>query len=189
MSLIANNISFVEIKDPLSGEYQQSMFWCQHYFNLSIPEIMDISSKLKESGNMHFLVVKNQEKVIGCSVFYYLSDVQMGYLEYIFVRPEFKGQGIGTNLYKETLATLEKHYPDVRGMILEVQNTDMDMGERKEFFLNQGALPVDLHFYPVSEAIKQSGILLMYQPLKVGVKLTTPLINGVFTDLTRVVLH
>lgn len=182
-------VEYIEVTNPLSKEYQQSMFWCQHYFDLSIQEILDISKNLKNSKGLHFLVVKEEEKVIGFSMFYYLSEVKLGYLDYIFVRSEYQGLGLGSSLYRETLNIIQKNHPEAMGMAMEVQNCQNGFWERKEFFLNQGAFPVDLAFYSLPKVFKESGIMLMFQPLKVGIKLTGELINSMINDLTTALIH
>lgn len=182
-------VEYIEVTNPLSKDYQQSMFWCQDYFDLSIQEILDISKKLKNSKDLHFLVVKEEEKVIGFSMFYYLSEVKLSYLEFIFVRSEYQGLGLGSSLYRETLNTLQKNHPEVKGMVLEVENGQTGFWEKKQFFLNQGALPVDLAFYSIPKTLKESGIMLMFHPLKVGIKLTDELINSMIADLATALLH
>lgn len=179
----------MEVTNPLSKEYQQSMFWCQDYFDLSIQEILDISKNLKDAKGLHFLVVKEEEKVIGFSMFYYLSEVKLGYLDYIFVRSEYQGLGVGSSLYRETLNIIQNNYPEVKGITFEVQNCQCGFRERKQFFLNQGALPVDLSFYSFPKSFKESGILLMFQPFKTGIRLTNELINSMITDLTTTLIN
>ncbi|MHB8170574.1 MAG: phosphate propanoyltransferase [Thermincolia bacterium] len=188
------NISFRQVTVPHSDlGFEALALLCQH-FALSNEESRKLVKYLLMPGvlfpnKFYLYTILKDNEIAGVAAFYYLSDVNFGYLEYILINPGNQKLGLGSHLYHKIISTLEEDYPDLSGMVLEVRNTEEDLAYRKEFFLNLGAIPIDISFYPVSKAIATSGLMFMFQPLREDTNLNWPTLAKTLDNLAEVMLN
>ncbi|MCL6638529.1 MAG: GNAT family N-acetyltransferase [Firmicutes bacterium] len=180
-----------EITDARNRDFIQCAALLQKAFELSSEEIHDLALKINQGipapDEVHLLAVKQGDLVVGCVVFYYLGHVHFGFMELITTRAEHRNQGIGSYLYKAMISYLQERIPQLKGMVLEVQNWPLNMEKRKAFFLRQGAIPLDLGFYPLPAVIKDSGLIFMVHPLKLNFKMDFDTISSLLKNMSSAI--
>lgn len=184
-------LELFEIETTQSRDYLQSITMLQKAFDLSVEEIKHIGEKI-EGGvhapdEAHLLAIKSNNLVIGCVVFYYLGQVNFGFMELITIKDEYRNRGLGSYLYDEMIRYLQKKHPDLNAVVHEVQNWLENLERRKAFFLHQGAIPLDITFYPLPSVIKDSGLIFMIQPLKLGLKMDYETISLMFKNISAAI--
>lgn len=147
-----------------------------------------LNPALIEPNHFYLLTAMDGDKVVGIACFYYLSDSKQGYLEHIGIIPEYRNRGVGSFLYHKVISLLDNEHPEIEGILLEVRQTDSEMDNRKQFFLNVGAIPVDTSFYPAGKFDFADRLLLMFKPLTVDANLNTVTLNQAFQNLSKVLL-
>jgi len=185
------DIQFDVVTDPRSYEAQESMLLCRCQFELSDFESRGIVARLLNPAiispnRFHYIVAKQGDDIVGLAIFYFLSDVNLGYLEYITVKPDYRGMGIGRKIYQKVIEILKQDSSHLSGIVFEVRNVSKELQERKEFFLKIGAIPVDLSFYPTNKEIINSGMLLMLHPME-DIKMTWPVMSKTLNNLCQVI--
>lgn len=184
-------LEIFEIENIQGKDYLQSMSLLQKAFDLSFEEVKDIGEKIENGleppDEVHLLVIKQNGLVIGCVVFYYLGQVNFGFMELITVKDEYRKQGMGTFLYYEMIKFLQAKHPNLRAMVHEVQNWLENLERRKAFFLHQGAIPLDISFYPLPSVIKDSGLIFMVHPVKLGLKMDFETISRMFKNISAAI--
>lgn len=187
-------LRYIEVKSPQAIDYQQTIRHCQLMFELSNYEIREITQKLLDSSQiapneMHYVVLKENDQVIGFAVYYYLTPVRLGYLDYLAVLPEYRNQGFGSMLYQQVVSELKAQHPEIEGLILEAKSTDNNVEQRLGFFIKQGAFELKLKNYQVPQQVLDSGLLLMYQPLIEEAEMGSQLLMQVFRVLAKTLWH
>lgn len=184
----------IEVKSPQATDYQQTIRHCQLMFELSNYEVREITQKLLDSSiiapnEMHYIVLKENDQVIGFAVYYYLAPVRMGYLDYLAILPEFQGRGFGTMLYNQVVNELKTRHPEIEGIILEAKSTDEDVEQRLAFFIKQGGHELKLENYQVPQNVVDSGLLLMFHPLHKEAQMDSQLLMQIFRVLAKTLWH
>ncbi|MHB8170406.1 MAG: GNAT family N-acetyltransferase [Thermincolia bacterium] len=192
-NITTGGIRYLEMMNADSLEAQQALLMCRIMFDLGSEDVAELCQQLKDSqflspNKMHLVVAKHHGKAVGFALFYHLADVNMGYMEYIAVAPGHQRQGIGRSLYNAAVEVLERDSQGIKGMLFEVHKVKQGLDERKNFFLNMGAIPVDLSFYPLGQEVTNSGMLVMVHPLG-RVNMTWPNLVKVFDNLSAVLNH
>ncbi|MGF7184367.1 GNAT superfamily N-acetyltransferase [Desulfitispora alkaliphila] len=164
-----DTVRYEELTSPHSFDYKEAMFYCQLLFNLSRADTHRVLKHLlipkKLAPNRFFFVVaKKGDQLVGFSLFYYLQRVNLGYLDYIAVLPEYRGEGIGVGLYQKTVSMLEEHQEDVYGMLFEVHQAE-GLEMRKDFFRKQGAVKLDLSKY--KKVVQDTNLEMMFHSFNV----------------------
>lgn len=182
------DMEIFEIKTTQSRDYLQCITLLQKAFDLSVDEIKNIGMKI-EGGieppdEAHLLAIKENNMIIGCVVFYYLGQVNFGFMELITIKDDYRKRGLGSFLYAEMINFLQKKHPGLKAMVHEVQNWLENLDRRKAFFLHQGAIPLDITFYPLPSVIKDSGLIFMIHPLKFGLKWEFDTISRMFKNIS-----
>lgn len=182
------DMELFELKTSQNRDYLQCITLLQRAFDLSVDEIKNIGKKI-EGGieppdEAHLLAVKADNMIVGCVVFYYLGQVNLGFMELITIRNEYRNRGLGSYLYAEMIGFLQKKHPNIKAMVHEVQNWLENLERRKAFFLHQGAIPLDITFYPLPSVIKDSGLIFMVHPLKLGLKWDNETISRMFKNIS-----
>lgn len=184
-------LDIFEIDNIQCKDYLQSMSLLQKAFDLSFEEVKDIGEKLEKGleppDEVHLLVIKQNGLVIGCVVFYYLGQLNFGFMELITIKDEYRKRGLGTFLYDEMIKVLQAKHPNLRAMVHEVQNWLENLERRKAFFLHQGAIPLDISFYPLPSVIRDSGLIFMVHPLKLGLKMDFETISRMFKNISAAI--
>lgn len=183
------NLHFLE--HPESRLAVQSLNLAKQLFRLSDGKTRRLEHHLMEPTSIdphrfYFMAAVDADQVVGISCFYYLDGVRFAYLEYLGVSASAQKQGLGTFLYDSVLATLNQKHPNLQGLFLEIYNHPEDLDYRKEFFLNLGAIPLDLSFYPAVESLARSKLMLMFDPVSGDACVNRPLLQKTFLELSAV---
>lgn len=186
-----DNIKFVLGKMPHDYASQEGIRLLRNVFHYPVSTQQDIVNKMLnpstiEPNLFYLLTAMDGDRVIGISCFYYLTECKLGYLEHIGITPEYRTRGIGSFLYHKVISFLEKEHPEIEGMLLEVRQCKNEMDNRKQFFLNLGAIPVDTAFYPSGKFKFAEKVLLMFKPLMVNANLNTGTLESAFRTLSQV---
>lgn len=189
-----SKLTFEEVTKPSSYEAQEGLRQASFIFELSpaqsrgiVQNLLDPKSVLPN--HFHFIAAILEEKIVGMAFLYYLTRDSMGYLDYIAVVPEYRGKGIGKQLYLATVKLLKEKYDDVAGIFIEVSNAEKGLKIRKEFFLEQGCIPIDLSFYQSIPDVSKSGILTMIHPLQGNLIMNNKKVKEVMKDLSATLCH
>jgi GNAT superfamily N-acetyltransferase len=186
-------LKYIEVKSPQAIDYQQTINYCQLVFDLSNYEVREITQKLLDSSSiapneMHYIVLKENDQTVGFAVYYYLTPIRLGYLDFLAVLPEFRCRGLGSKLYQQVVNELKVKHPDIEGLILEAKSTD-DVEQRRDFFIKQGACELKLGSFQIPQQVKDSGLLLMYQPLTKEAEMDSKLLTQAFRVLAETLWH
>ena len=186
-----DNIKFVHGKAPHDYASIEGIRLLRNVFHYPASTQQSIINKMLnpsiiEPNHFYLLTAMEGDKVVGISCFYYLTESKFGYLEHIGIAPEFRNRGIGSFLYHKVTSFLEKEHPEIEGMLLEVRRTNEETDNRKQFFLNLGAIPVDTDFYPSGKFSFAEELLLMFKPLVVEANLNTVTLEQALRNLARV---
>ncbi|NMA14549.1 MAG: phosphate propanoyltransferase [Clostridia bacterium] len=187
----ADNVKFVQGKKPSDYVTQEGIRLLRTVFEYPASAQRDITEKMLNPEKLdphkfYLFTALSDDKVIGIATFYYLSDEKLGYLEHIGIIPEYRNRGIGSFFYHKLIAFLEEEHPEIEGIFMEVRKTDEELDNRKEFFLNLGAIPVDTSFYPNEKFKAMEGLLLMYRPLVAIAAFNTGTVERAFKNLSKV---
>lgn len=186
----SDNIKFIQGKKPSDYVTQEGIRLLRNVFEYPSTIQRDINEKLLnpaklEPNNFYLFTVLSDDQVIGIATMFYLNEERLGYLEHIGIIPEYRNRGIGSLFYHKLVSFLEEEHPDIEGIFLEVRKTsDYSMDNRKEFFLNLGAIPVDTTFYPGERFKVTEGLLLMYRPLIATAFFNTGTVERAFKSLS-----
>jgi len=192
IELNSDNIKFVRGVKPSDYATQEGVRLLRTVFDYPPSVQRDINEKLLnpeklEPSSFYLFTALSGDKVIGIATFYYLAEERLGYLEHIGIIPEYRNRGIGSFFYHKVESFLEDEHPEIEGIFLEVRKTDDGgMDNRKEFFLNLGAIPVDTTFYPSDQFKVTEGLLLMYRPLVTTASFNTGTVKRAFANLSQV---
>lgn len=186
-----DNIRFVQSKVPHDYYFQEGMRLLRNIFGYSASDQHEMTQKVlspeKMAPNKYYIFTAMEEpKIIGMACFYYMPGVNLAYLEHICIMREYRNKGIGSFFYHKIVSFLEKNHPEIEGMLLEVSQTKDNLGERKHFFLNLGAIPVDTNFYPSDKLKLGQELMLMFKPEMVDARLNTVIMENALQTLTQI---
>ncbi|HWJ03874.1 MAG TPA: GNAT family N-acetyltransferase, partial [Verrucomicrobiae bacterium] len=139
-----------------------------------------------DPNKFYLFTALDRDKVIGIACFYWLPGVNMAYLEHIGITPEYQKRGIGSFFYHKVISFLEKTHPDIEGVLLEVRPNKEDLDNRKDFFLNLGAIPIDTNFYPSDKLKLGQEVLLMFKPETADARLNTVAMELALQSLSKI---
>ena len=152
------------------------------------PEIEDklLHPEKIEPNRYYMLTAVESDKVMGIACYYWMPVVNMAYIEHLGITPEYQDRGLGSFLFYKVISFLEKYHPEIEGILFEVREHKEDLDDRKQFFLNLGAIPVDTQFYP-SRQIKQGQELsLMFKPETADARLNTVTMEMALQTLNKI---
>jgi propanediol utilization protein/GNAT superfamily N-acetyltransferase len=186
-----DNIKFVQGKGPHDYASIEGIRLLRNVFHYPPATQRAIVNKLLnpaliDPNRYYLLTAMDGDKVVGIACFYYLTDSKQGYLEQIGITPEYRNRGIGSFLYHKVISLLEKEHPEIEGILLEVRQIESEIDNRKQFFLNLGAIPVDTSFYPSGKFQFADQLMLMFKPLIVEANLNTITLDQAFKNLSKV---
>ncbi|MDA8442292.1 MAG: phosphate propanoyltransferase, partial [Peptococcaceae bacterium] len=186
-----DNIKFVQGKLPHDYYSQEGIRLLRTVFEYPASVGREIAEKMlnpdKLAPNKYYLFTAlDNDKAVGIACFYYMPGVNMAYLEHIGITPEYRNRGIGSFFYHKVISVLEKNHPEIEGVLLEVRPHREELDNRKDFFLNIGAIPVDTSFYPSDMVKSGQEVLLMFIPETVDARLTTPTMELALHTLSKI---
>lgn len=186
-----DNVKFIQGKKPSDYVTQEGIRLLRTVFEYPASVQRDITEKMLnpdklDPNRFYIFTALSDDKVIGIATFYYLADEKLGYLEHIGIIPEYRKRGIGSFFYHKLVAFLEDEHPEIEGVFMEVRKTAEGLDNRKEFFLNLGAIPVDTSFYPNEKFKSMENLLLMYMPVINTAAFNTGTVERAFHALSKV---
>ncbi len=186
-----DNIKFVQGKVPHDYYSQEGIRLLRTVFEYPASVQREIVEKMLnpesiEPNKYYLITALEGDKVIGIACFYWLPSVNMGYLEHIGITPEYQDRGIGSFFFNKVIAILEKNHPEIEGILLEVRQNKEQLDDRKHFFLNLGAIPVDTGFYPSTKLKSGQELLLMFKPETADTRLNTATMELALQTLSKI---
>ena len=125
--------------------------------------------------NYQLYVACHNYSVIGISLLYVFQYLDIGYLDYIAVKSDYQGKGVGKVLFGFNLHELERLISEAKGLLLEVQRDVANLQDnalrknRVQFYMQLGAKILDGVDYILpplqSESVPENMYLVM-RPLK-----------------------
>jgi len=128
----------------------------------------------------HFFTAVKDARALGLSFYGYFRDVRLGFLYYLAVQPELRGQGLGAWLFHQTLAQLPQDAKSTggeppRGLVWEVERpvdadtpAERDLRQRRiNFYRRNGALLLDRSDFlapPLAEHLPPVMYHIMFLP-------------------------
>ena len=97
------------------------------------PDLLDIPANYMAKGDMFWVAVDENDRVIGCVGYSRVADTDSAFLHRLFVKPSMKRRGIGTSLLQTAENEMKR-----RGIAVSM----VHMGEPKEQWFESYA------FYP-----------------------------------------
>lgn len=186
-----DNIKFIQSKSPQDPYTQEGITLLRTVFEYPDSVKEEIDAKLLDperiQPNKYYMYTAvERDKVIGIACFYWMPHIKMAYFEHLGVTPDYQNRGIGSFLFYKIISFLEKNHPDIEGILLEVRANKQDLDDRKKFFLNVGAIPVDTTFYPSDQIKRGEELLLMFKPETADVRLNTATMELALQTLSKI---
>jgi len=186
-----DNIKFVEGKEP-NGYYTQegiklmgSVFEYPESVQEEIREKL-LNPKAIAPNKYYLLTAQENDKVFGIACFYWMPNVKMGYLEHLGITPDYKARGIGGFLFHRVRTFLEKKHPEIEGIFLEVRKNMEHLDDRKPFFLDLGAIPIDTTFYSAKKTKAGEEFSLMFKPETANARLDTATMEAAWQTISEI---
>jgi GNAT superfamily N-acetyltransferase len=164
-------IRFKEVIDPADGDVSQFASLVKASFAdgnllLSPDRISEFLAEPRSGGrSIHLAVVKEEDRVLGGTLFSCAAATGAGFSEYMVLSPATRGKGVSRKLYgfrREILdrAARQWGFPAARGLLIEVENPwrlphhflevererAMDAVERWRYFHHMGFLLLDFKY-------------------------------------------
>jgi GNAT superfamily N-acetyltransferase len=139
--------------------------------------IEKIAEMLKRDKNYQLFVLMKDNSVVGISLMYVFRTLGIGLLDYMAVKPDYKRQGLGKEIFKDTLEKFMSDTPDGIGLLMEIQREDapnLQKGEinvrkhRLRFYSNMGAKILEGVNYllpPIQHDFEPEQMYLMIKPV------------------------
>ncbi|MDI6881008.1 MAG: phosphate propanoyltransferase [Desulfitobacteriaceae bacterium] len=186
-----DNIKFVQGKAPHDPYAQEGITLLRTVFEYPDSVQQDIEAKLlypdRIDPNKYYLYTAvERDKVIGIACFYWMPRTKMAYFEHLGITPESQNRGIGSFLFYKIISFLEKNHPEIEGILFEVRTNKEHLDDRKQFFLNVGAIPVDTTFYPSHQIKLGEELLLMFKPETADARLNTATMELALQTLNKI---
>lgn len=182
-----DNISFSQCKTPDDPHFLEGIWLLRSVFEYPASVQREITEKLLkpeiiEPNEYYMFVALEKNKVIGIASFFWMPGVNFGYLEHIGITPEYQNRGYGSFFFNKIISFLVKSHPDIEGILLEVRQNKEYLDDRKQFFLNNGAIPVNTTFYHP----RLAEVMLMFKPETDGARLTTATMDMALQTLSKI---
>jgi predicted N-acetyltransferase YhbS len=164
-----------EVENFESDEFKQSIAIYESSFPSNEKRSSEkVTEMLQNNENYHLIISRNNETVIGISLMYAFSHLNIGFLDYMAVIPTYQRQGIGKKLFDFTLEKLSSVISNGIGLMMEIQRENVqDLQEvflrknRIKFYMNLGAKILDGADYllpPLQYGIEPEEMYLLLRP-------------------------
>jgi len=126
-------LEFKAVRTTNSGEFDQALqIYSSSFPSVETKPVNKVVKMLLKDKNYHLFVIVKDGSVVGISLLYVFKRLRSGLLDYIAIIPEFRGQGVGEELFRRTLNRFKRMCPNSIGLFLEVQKEDVeDLIERR----------------------------------------------------------
>ncbi|KJR45575.1 Ethanolamine utilization protein [Desulfosporosinus sp. I2] len=187
----SDNIKFVEGQEPNEYYTQEGIRLMGSVFEYPESVQQEIKEKLLKpqdiAPNKYYVITAiESNKVFGIACFYWMPNVKMAYLEHLGITPEYKDRGIGVFLFHRIRTLLEKKHPEIEGIFLEARKNKEHLDDRKQFFLDLGAIPIDTAFYSAKKTNTGEEFSLMFKPETSNARLDTSTMEVALQTISRI---
>jgi len=98
-------------------------------YKLSFPPnetrpIEKVVEMLKYDKDYQLYFCLKDDSVVGMSLMYIFRSLRIGLLDYMAVKPDYQGQGIGKEIFEHTFKEFVSYVPDGIGLGMEIQRND-----------------------------------------------------------------
>jgi GNAT superfamily N-acetyltransferase len=171
-------MSIVKLTDFNSAEFDCSLEIYKSSFppNETRPtqKIVDL---LKRDKNYQLFICLKDNSVAGISLMYVFRSLGFGLLDYMAVKPDYQGQGLGREIFVGTFERFASDIPNGTGLVMEIQREDIPNLEEREmnvrknrirFYMKMGVkILEDVNYFlpPIQHGIKPEAMYLMIKPL------------------------
>ncbi|MBK7919719.1 MAG: GNAT family N-acetyltransferase [Chloroflexi bacterium] len=181
------SISFIELQDADGGLARQAFAIYEASFPPAerdpIEDLVELIQRsalgrVDQETNFRFFVGVSGEEVLGLAVYTYHARLRLGYLAYLATTAVFRGQGLGSWMFTQTIDRLrqEAEEPPL-GMCWEVERPsdiqdahESELAERRiRFYQRNGSIlfpDVDLLTPALADNLPEVHYHLMYYPLE-----------------------
>jgi GNAT superfamily N-acetyltransferase len=163
------------VKDFGSLEFSQSL----DIYRSSFPSNETRSSEkikkmLEEDKDYHLFIAIENETVVGMSLLYVFTSLNIAFLDYMAVTPNYQRKSIGKNIFRFMLSWCNTQARDLIGLLMEIQKEDVaDTNEklkridRIRFYSGLGAKVLDgvKYLLPSQDSSKPEEMYLLIAPL------------------------
>lgn len=120
-------LEFEAVRTTNSAQFDRAMqIYSSSFPPVETKPVNKVEKMLLNDKDYHLFVMVKDGSVIGISLLYVFKKLRSGLLDYMAIIPEFRGQGIGTELFRRTLNRFKRMCPNSIGLFLEVQKEDVD---------------------------------------------------------------
>ena len=171
-----SSIIIKEIDDFNSKELEQTIrIYSGSFPPVETKPVDRVIQMLKNDDNYHLYVALENNFVVGFSLLYTFEFLGIGLLDYMAVVPQFQNQGLGTMIFRHTLAELQSQIKNLTGLLLEIQKEDaidsiesIKRKNRIRFYAKLGVkVLADVHYLiPPQHGDEPEETYLMMVPLK-----------------------
>jgi len=186
-------LRFHELRNPGSSYFHSVIRYCRDMFHCSLEDIKSLADRIPVQDNRqvsaHIIFADYFGEMVGFIIFYYIPKSKVGFVEALVVFDKYRDQGIGGQLYREMMNFLQMNCRECRGHLLELCQEKDNYEKRKEFFLRQGCIPLDLGFFAIDATVRQSGIQILYHPYRINQEYSLSTMKEIFSELDRGLLH
>jgi len=191
LEIDTDNIKFVQGKEPNGYFTQEGIKLMGSVFEYPDSVQEEIREKLLNPNAIapnkyYLLTAQENNKVFGIACFYWMPNVKMGYLEHLGITPEYKARGLGGFLFHRVRTFLEKKHPEIEGIFLEVRKNKEHLDDRKPFFLDLGAIPIDTDFYSAKKTKAGEEFSLMFKPETSNARLNTATMEAAWQTISEI---
>ncbi len=172
------NLLFTRVEQYYSHHFREAMHIYMAEFHSSRLPIRKIRSLLR-TGSYQLFVAQGAERVLAMALIWECTRPAFIHLDYIAVKREWKGRGIGTALYRWLIENMGKLSPRARLLTLEVEDDLLNFYRRSQtrvlhdvpylFPAQRGPIPMHLMVYDhqerrtLSRAVVQEIICALYR--------------------------
>lgn len=137
-------------------------------------QIVDL---LKHDKNYQLFICLKDDSVVGISLMYVFRSLGIGLLDYMAVKPDYRGKELGREIFEGTFERFVSDIPNGTGLVMEIQREDIpnlqerEINERKNrirFYMKMGVKILEGVNYclpPIQHGIKPEAMYLMIKPL------------------------
>jgi GNAT superfamily N-acetyltransferase len=126
------------VRTPNSSEFAQAMqIYSSSFPPVETKPVTKVKKMLLKDKNYHLFVMVKDGTVIGISLLYVFKRLRSGLLDYMAITPEFRGKGMGTELFRRTIDRFKRICPNSVGLFLEVQKEDVEVSVERRIRVNR----------------------------------------------------
>ncbi len=179
-----------ELRSQDSSCFRTVVNYCREIFHCSGKELDSLGKMLagdQERVKAHVIYAECLGEMAGFIIFYYYPQKKVAFVEALAVLDSFRNQGIGSELYWRMVELLREQHPECIGHILEMCQDKDNCLKRKQFFLKQGCIPIDLTFFFSDPQMAE--IKILYHPYRVNQQYSLGIMEDILKEIGSGFVH